>query len=123
MAANTLFTNVAALTTTLTTNIFNPGTTTGGTPSLTRNLYAILRKVRVVNKTGSAATVSLWKGATGANAAGTEYLFQAYSVPANSYVEVVCSDLFTTADFLVGGAGTTTALTIQYSYELGLEPS
>lgn len=112
-----------ALTTTLTTNIFNPGTTTGGvncTSAPFDKLYVIMTYICVVNKTGSAATVSLWVGATGANAAGTEFLFQAYSVAANSYVDRYPQYRFGQADFLVGGAGTTTALSIQGSGEIGI---
>lgn len=111
-----------ALTTTTTTNLLNPGTTTGGVNSGTpNNLFILLKHVRVVNKTGSAATVSLWIGATTANAAGTEFLWQAKSVAANDFVEaypVNCR--LDVADFLVGGAGTATALTIEGEGEIGI---
>src|SRR5678815_2089978 len=110
-----------ALTTTLATNILNPGTTTGGTNSTSApydKLTILLTHIRVVNKTGSAATVSLWIGATGGNAAGTEFGFQAYSVPANSYVDWYGRMRLSTSDFLVGGAGTTTALTIEGEGEI-----
>lgn len=121
MASNTaLNLRPIALTTTLTTNIYTPPTTTGGTPSYAKNCYAIIRGVRVTNKTGSAATVSLWVGATGANAAGTEFLFQATSVPANSYIDRTASKMLSTADFLVGGSGTATALSIDIDGEIGV---
>ena len=125
MAANKPFAfGPVALVTTLTTNIFNPGTTTGGvasTPAPYDKLFALIFQVRVVNKTGTAATFTLYKGATGANAAGTE-LAVAQSVPANDYVELVWPKgiRFNTTDFLVGGAGTTTALTIQGVGEIGI---
>ena len=112
-----------ALTTTLTTNILNPGTTTGGVASTSApydKLRIILTHIRIVNKTGSAATVSLWVGATGANAAGTEFAFQATSVAANSYENWYGRMPLDTTDFLVGGAGTTTALTIQGEGEIGV---
>lgn len=112
-----------ALTNTLTTNILNPGTTTGGvncTASPNGNLLLVLRHIRIVNKTGSAATVSLWIGATGGNAAGTEFAWQAFSVPANSYVDWYGDMILTTADFLVGGAGTATALSIEGEGEIGV---
>lgn len=110
-----------ALTTTLTTNILNPGTTTGGVNSSSApydKLSIILTHIRIVNKTGSAATVSLWLGATGANTAGTEFVWQAYSVPANSYIDWYGRVQLSTSDFLVGGAGTTTALSIQGEGEI-----
>jgi hypothetical protein len=104
-----------ALTTTLTTNILNPGTTTGGvnaTSSPYGKTKIVLKCIRVVNKTSSAATFTLYTGATGANTAGTE-LALAKNVPANDFVDVFVPVILTTADFLVGGAGTATALTIQ----------
>ena len=112
-----------ALTTTLTTNILNPQTLTGGVSAGgTSNTatYLILRHIRISNKTGSAATFSLWIGATGANAAGTEFIGTAQSVAANSYVDWHGMVRLDTADFLVGGAGTATALTLSGEGELGI---
>lgn len=121
-----------ALTTTTTTNILNPGTTTGGIgmPATSTNLFFFIRKIRVVNKTASAASFALWVGATGANAAGTEVVFggaasagaltQGVSVPANSFVEAVCALTLDVADFLVGGAGTATALTLEAEGQIGI---
>lgn len=109
-----------ALTTTLTTNIMNGAITSlagpvGFTP--TQPLIKINR-IRIVNKTGTAATFSLWKGATGANAAGTEIIGIGLSVAANSAQDFVGPWYFGSADFLVGGAGTTTALTLEASGEI-----
>jgi hypothetical protein len=111
-----------ALTATLTTNIFNTTITTltGPVGWTATNPYAIIRHVRVTNKTGSAATVSLWKGATGGNVAGTEWVWSAVSVPANSYIDWYGVARFDAVDFLVGGAGTATALTITLEGEVGL---
>ena len=121
MAANKLVTlGPVALTNTLTTNILNPPTTTGGVGCGTPNTYVVLRHVRIVNKTGSAATCSFWLGATGGNVAGTEVLFQATSVPANSFVEWYGALPIDTTQFLVGGAGTATALTFEAEAEIGL---
>lgn len=105
-----------ALTTTLTTNILNPGTTTGGvnaTSSPYDKTRILLKHIRIVNKTASAATFSLYIGATGANAAGTEFIGTALSVAANSAFDWYGMIPLDTADFLVGGSGTATALTIQ----------
>ena len=111
-----------ALTTTLTTNILNPAVTSmAGPVGMTISQpYVILKHIRIVNKTGSAATFSLWIGATGANAAGTEFMGIGTSVPANSYVDWYGHVRLDAADFLVGGAGTTTALTIQGEGEVGI---
>jgi hypothetical protein len=121
MASNKAFRfGPVALTTTMTTNIFNPPVGSGGVGITATNQYAIVRHIRIVNKTGSAATFSLWLGATGANAAGTEIIGQALSVAANSAFDWYGLLRFDIADFLVGGAGTATALTINGEGELGV---
>lgn len=111
-----------ALTTTLTTNILNPNVTSLAGPvgfSLSQPCI-ILRHVRIVNKTGSAATFSLWVGATGGNAAGTELFGTAVPVAANSYFDWYGILRMDAADFLVGGSGTATALTFQAEGEIGV---
>jgi len=123
-----------ALSTTTTTNILNPPTLTGGTglAGTNTNTYLILKHIRVVNKTNAAANFALWLGATGANTAGTEFLSggaatagalnagTGVSVPANSYVDWYGTLRMDVADFLVGGAGTATALTFQAEGEIGV---
>lgn len=119
-----------AVTTTTTTNILNPPTATGGVGAGSSAQYIILRHVRVVNKTGTAATIGLWLGATGANTAGTEEIWGGtasagaltggVSVPANSYLDWYGNLRLDSADFLVGGAGTTTALVISGEGEIGV---
>jgi hypothetical protein len=107
------------LSSTLTNNILNPPTTTGGVGAGTPNPYLLLKHIRIVNKTGSAATFSMWIGATGANAAGTEVIGQALSVPANSAYDWYGLLTLEVADFLVGGAGTASALTFEAEGEMG----
>ena len=111
-----------ALTTTLTTNILNPNVTSLAGPvgfTLTQP-YIVLRHLRIVNKTGSAATFSLWLGATGANAAGTEVIGIGYSIAANSSFGWNGFLRIDAADFLVGGSGTATALTLNGEGEIGV---
>lgn len=110
-----------ALTNTLTTNLLNPGTITGGVNMGSGNMFILLNHLRVVNKTGGAVTVSLWIGATGANAAGTEFAWQGTSVPANSYLDWFGAPMrLDTTDFLVGGAGAATSLSLQGEGEYGV---
>jgi hypothetical protein len=121
MASNKAFrTGPVALTTTLTTNVLNPPTATGGVNAGSSSNYIILRHIRIVNKTGSAATFSFWLGATGANSAGTEVIGQAYSVAANSAFDWYGMLRLDAADFLVGGSGTATALTFEAEGEIGV---
>jgi hypothetical protein len=112
-----------ALTTTTTTNIFNPGTTTGGvncTSAPFDKLFVIIKHIRIVNKTAGAVTVSLWCGATGANTAGTEFAFQGTSIPANSYVDWYGYRRIGQADFIVGGASANTSLSFEAEGEIGV---
>ena len=121
MAANKVFRfGPVALTTTLTTNILNPPTATGGVNAGSSPAYIVLKHIRIVNKTGSAATFSLWLGATGANTAGTEVIGQGLSVAANSSYDWYGILRLDSTDFLVGGSGTATALSIQGEGEIGV---
>lgn len=110
-----------ALTTTLTTNILNPAAAGAGAVGYTASAsYMLVKHIRIINKTVSAATFSLWLGATGANAAGTEVIGNALSVPANSSFDWYGQLRLDAADFLVGGSGTATALTFEAEGEVGL---
>jgi len=121
MAANKTFNfGPVAMSATLTTNILNPATATGGVNGGSSAQYIIIRHIRVVNKTAGAVTFSLWKGATGANAAGTEVVGIGQSVAANSAYDWYGIMRFDTADFLVGGAGAGTSLSIQGEGEVGV---
>lgn len=110
-----------ALTTTLTTNIIAPAAAGASAVGYTATAdYIILTRIRVVNKTAAPHNFSLYKGATGANAAGTEFMGIANNVPANSYVEWFGRKRLEGANgFLVGGADANTALTFEADGEIG----
>lgn len=121
MASNKTFRfGPVAMSNVLTTNILNPPTATGGVNAGAAAQYIVLKHVRIVNKTAGAVTFSLWLGATGGNAAGTEVIGQALSVPANSYFDWYGVMRLDSADFLVGGASAATSLTIQGEGEIGV---
>lgn len=121
MASNKAFNfGPVAMSATLTTNILNPPTATGGVNGGSSPAYIIIRHIRVVNKTAGAVTFSLWKGATGGNAAGTEVVGIGQSVPANSSYDWYGIMRFDSADFLVGGASAGTSLSIQGEGEIGV---
>lgn len=122
MAQNKLVTfGPLALTTTV-ANIFNPPTVTGGVnpPPNSTLTYLVLSHIRVVNKTASAATFSFWLGLTGGNAAGTEVIGTALSVPANSAFDWYGRMRIDTSQFLTGGASANTTLTVQAEGEIGV---
>jgi hypothetical protein len=111
-----------ALTTTLTTNILNCNVTSlAGPVGMTMTQpYLLIKHVRINNKTASAATFSLWKGATAANAAGTEIIGTGLSVAANTSYDWYGLLRLDSADFIVGGSNTATALTIGFEGEIGI---
>lgn len=96
-----------ALTSTLTTNVYNQSSAL---------IYDEITHVEVVNKTGSAHNFTLYIGATGANAAGTEW-FVAKNVPANDSFHWYGRKKITSSDFIVGGADANTSLVIQMESE------
>ena len=123
MAANKIIRlGPVALTTTMTTNIINPAITSlAGPVGYTQTQpYIILSHVRIINKTNTAATFSLWLGATGGNVAGTEAIGSAVSVAAYSYFDWYGRLRLDAADFLVGGASAVSTLTLEAEGEIGL---
>lgn len=110
-----------ALSATLTTNILNPGTTTGGVgmPGTSTNLFFLIKHIHIANKTAGAVTFTLYIGATGANTAGTE-IFLGKSVAANDVYDWYGLLSLDIADFLVGGASAGTSLTFEAGGEVGI---
>ena len=111
-----------ALSSTLTTNILAPGGAPASAVGWTSTApYLLIKHIRIVNKTAGAVTFSLYVGATGANAAGTEFMGTASSIAANSSVDWYGQlRLEGTNGFLVGGASALTSLVFQCEGEVGL---
>lgn len=91
------------LTNTLTTNVYN------NTSAL---IYDVITHIMIVNTSASAATFSLYVGATGANTGGTEVVGTAKTIAANDTYHWHGRLKMTSTDFLVGGSGTNNVLTI-----------
>ena len=110
-----------ALSATLTTNIVAPAAAGASAVGYTATAdYLLISHIRLVNKTNASHTVTLYKGATGANAAGTE-LCLAKVVPANDYIDMFFAPfrLEGTNGFIVGGADAGTAITFIAFGEIG----
>jgi hypothetical protein len=90
-------------------NIYNPAA----------NTYALVRQIHLVNQDSSARTVSLWVGATGAEADGTEIL-EEKSIPANDYIDLYFPGglKLVAADFLTGTASAASQVVVTVSGEL-----
>ena len=101
-------------------NILNPPAGSGGVGLTATNQYLILKHIRIVNKTGSSATFTLYIGATGGSAAGTEFMGVATTVAANSAVDWYGQLRLDAADFLTGLASSATTLTFQAEGEIGV---
>jgi hypothetical protein len=121
MAANKLFRlGPVALSNTLTTNILNPPAASGGVNGGSSAQYIVLRHVRIVNKAAGPVSFSLYIGATGANAAGTEFIGTELSVPGKSAYDWYGAVRLDSTDFLVGGASAATSLTLTAEGEIGV---
>jgi hypothetical protein len=110
-----------ALTTTLTTDLLNPPTATGGVNAGALPQFITLKHVRITNKTTDPAAFSLWLGASAGNAAGTEFIGTGIVVAANGVYDWYSSGRrLDAAHFLVGGASVADALTIAGEGEIGV---
>jgi hypothetical protein len=101
-------------------NLLNPPTGAGGVNAGPSNQYIIVKHIRVVNKTGAAVNISLWIGATGGSAAGTEFAWSATPVPANQFLDFYGQVRLDTTDFLTGLASAAASLTIEFEGEIGV---
>lgn len=77
-------------------------------------IYTVINQIRVANHTGTAATYTLYVGATGGSAGGTEITGLSESVAANSHVDHYFSPglKMISTDFLSGVASASSTLTI-----------
>jgi hypothetical protein len=103
-------------------NIINPPTLSAGVglAGTNTNAYVILTHIRLVNKTAGAVTASLYIGASGGSAAGTEFAFSGYSVPASNFIEWYGRARLDVADFLTGLASAVASITFEAEGELGI---
>lgn len=85
-------------------NIYTPPAST---------IFTVLRHIHIANVTAAAATCSLYIGATGGSAAGTE-IEKGKNVPANDAIDIFFAPgrKMLSTDFLTGLASAATTLTI-----------
>lgn len=80
------------------------------TPSAAE-IYTVIKHIHVANKTAGAVTFSLYVGATGGSAGGTE-LFGTKSVAAFDAFDYYCTQKMLSTDFLSGIASAASSLVI-----------
>ncbi len=108
-------------------NLFNIGVTSmSGPVGVTLGQpYALIKHIRLLNTDSSAHTVTLYKGATGGSAGGTQFAFGAsVSIPANSSVDWYAGGQgarFDSGDFLSGVADTGSKVVINLEGEVGFK--
>lgn len=75
-------------------------------------IYDVIKHIHIANKTAGAATFTLYVGATGGSAAGTEIFFQVTVAANSTYDWYGALKLVGNVDFLTGLASAATTLTI-----------
>ena len=121
MASNKIFRFGPAAVSNAVANILNSAITSlsGPVGFTATQPYLVLRHIRIVNKTAGAVTFSGYIGATGASAAGTEFLGTGLSIAANSAYDWYGMVRLDAADFFTGVASAATSLTIEGEGEIG----
>jgi len=112
MSSFTRLLGPTALTTTLTTNLYNPAA----------GVYAVIKAIHVCNKTAGIVNFTLYLGLTGGTLAGTEEWFQ-YPVPADGVYDWYGMLEMGASDFLTGGASANTSLNLTLQGEQYLLPA
>ena len=126
MAANkTIRIGPVALTTNMATNILNCAVSSlvGPVGFAQTQQYLLVKHIRIINKSANSVAFSLWLGASGANAAGTEIIGSGTTVAANSAYDWFPAGVglrMDYGDYLVGGANVATSLTLEGEAELGI---
>lgn len=103
-------------------NLLNPNVSSLSGPvgfTLTQP-YIRITRIRAVSKSAAVVTVSLYKGATGGSAAGTEVVWNAAQVPANGNLEEYCDIRLDAADFLTGVCSAATSVTLNIDAEIDI---
>lgn len=122
MTQNRIFNFSSALVLTTPTDILNGAITSLAGPvgvTLTQP-YIILTRVRVINKHATlTAAYSLFIGATGGSAAGTEFMRAPRTVALNDFDEWVGRRRMSSTQFLSGFSTVAAALTIEGDFEVG----
>jgi hypothetical protein len=113
---------------TLGANLMNCAITSGGTAIVASSIgftgtqpYVILKHIRIQNQlTTTTVNATLYKGATLASVAGTEFSFSSVSIPAQSFLDWYGQHRFDSTDFLTGFCSFQQAVIINIDGEIGL---
>ena len=101
-------------------NLINPATATGGVNAGSSAQIIELQGISIVNTDTVAHTFTLYKGATGGSAGGTEIIGKNISVAAGTTFEWRGRIILTSSDFLTGLADVASKLTFFAFGEVGV---
>jgi hypothetical protein len=82
-------------------------------------IYTVIRHIHVANVTSASATCSVYVGATGGSAAGTE-IFKDKSIAAKDTFDYYCGMRMSATDFLTGIASASSTLVITVEGEVAV---
>jgi hypothetical protein len=82
--------------------------------------YLVIKRIRIMNLDSAQHIVTLYKGATGGSAAGTQWGFAATPIPGGSSVESFEEARFDSGDFLTGICDTASVCIINIDADICL---
>lgn len=82
--------------------------------------YALIKHIRVVNRSSSEVKLSMWLGESGASAAETEVVGSQLAIAANDYLDWYGAMMVDPAQFLTAQASASSALTVLLEGEIGI---
>jgi len=122
MAANKKLNIGPLIVSTTVTNLLNCLITTlsaGGIGFTGAQPYMLVKHIRAVNYSSNPLTLTLYKGATGASAAGTQIAFPGVTLASNSAADFYSEQRFDSADYLTG-IGSGVGLVLSMAAEIGI---
>ena len=120
MAANKAFRFGPVALGTSVADLLNPPDTTGGVGTGTPGTYIIIRHMQIVNRASVPVVGSMYLGASGASASGTEVVMAGKTVLANTTDHWGGLMRLDVADFLTGNASQDNALVVTGEGEIGI---
>src|SRR5882757_279405 len=122
MASNKKLNFQPLIVSTTVTNLVNCTITTltaGGVGFVGAQPYVLIKHIRAVNYSSNPLTLTLYKGATGASAAGTQFAFPGVTIAANSSADFYSEIRFDSADYLTG-IGSGVGIVLNIAGEIGI---
>jgi hypothetical protein len=82
--------------------------------------YLVIKHVRILNSGGTTQTVTMYKGATGGSAGGTQVFFAAFQLAAGQFQDWYGQLRCDSGDFITGIATTVSTVIVEFDAEIGV---